>query len=210
MSQTIYIRFEGEQQVESILDSVKPSTGRWFKAPFQDKGHLIYILDKGLPRLETSDELLNKAFERRKFEVLEGIAFETESIRSEITKDTTSKQREGWQVKASIARLYRIETLLKRKGVLGDTESLLTEKETNAIAIEVNERGLNESASDLIAVWEDKGGNYAMAVGQIDGISSRGKDQIKNSTAETLEGNALNLKREAEEKRDKLEVSKTA
>lgn len=127
---------------------------------------------------------------------------ESDDVRSLLIKDTSQLQREGWQVKADICRLWRIEKLLQEKGILVEGEQrLLSEKEIQAVHVEADERGLQETEQQILELWEEKSGKYAYAVCKIDGVASNAKSAIESVLPEELEQTAKALLEVAAQKK---------
>lgn len=159
----------------------------------EDKEKVLFLHSIGL----ISDDNLKEFYAQKASE-------ETDDVRELLVQGTSPLKREGWQVKADICRMWRIEKLLKAKGVLDENERLLSEKEIQAVHTEAEERGSDETEADILTLWEEKSGNYAYAVCKIDGVASNAEHLIESATPEKLEKTAQALLEVAAQKKQDL------
>ncbi len=129
------------------------------------------------------------------------VAATADAIRSEITAGTTASEREGWQVKADICRLYRIEQVLQQAGILATDKRLLSTAEIEAVQAEAEERNRGETEADILALWEARSGAFAKAVCRIDGVGSKAWAALEQAEPGELEAVAAQLLKTAEVKK---------
>jgi len=192
MAQYIYFNEKGQQE-GFVQSDKKPAESGWFLAPKAYNGTRLCVLENNQARLLSDAEINAQQAVAGRKELTQNARQLADSIRADLVAGTSALMREGYQVKANISLLYRIETALKQAGVIKASETLLNADETAAIDVEIAERGRKDDRATILKIWEAKSGRYAQAVCKISGVETKILDDIKAAAPDALDDLARNM-----------------